>query len=918
MQKKRNKANTKTSRKKTISGTFAIAAGAVAITGAAVMVTTPSAHAETQTTMSITKAAVNDAEKKEGENAGIAKRNVAETASSSAENTNDASASFVATETADDKTQETEKANTDKVAEKTADTSVSKSQSNQDLEKSDEKTETDKTESTQAQIKQGESDSESTSEASSKTGSENISGSENAKSKSDTTSENAQKSEDKDAATNVPDKSLETSEPVTSEKVEKISDKTEEKADENGGSTKTRTEVYQHEKTTVTKTSGDPDEDEKEANRDENGNAPVKKHVTETEKETWEETRTTTETVTKKPTGDDRMTNADDYSKKTVYTVGEDGKAKEADNNVSEKVKDFLDKQNITSDFAVYAGSLDDTIGHEDGNIAVDKLNKGTTVMNKDGQYAMNSGLSLSDVGKAYANSGYSYIGETKDGQYISSSSNFQTGGKNDALVIYGEKEGNSFEDTNGSANHFRSVHMKNGETILEKDRDRTSNLEKVKKIRENLKEIGKAGTAVTVSVKDNLSDEKKLKTAVDIIKSKMLSKDDVLTFNLSAHVLKNDGSAGEYNQVNNLLTSLVNENTSKVNILINVEIDKSMLSDGKTLKDLWGMMNGIQNYDHKASYLTWNFGDFDGKIVIGNTVSGNFIAPNATLNVNGIESGRMVADSASHSGEIHMAVKGDYQKNYVTETKTDTKVSESEHKKEKFADVKYEYEPKEAPSEHASEASSQAHSEATSETHSQAESQASSETHSETTSEHASEASSQAHSEASSETHSQAESQASSETHSEATSEHASESQTPFANFEKGSESVSTSQVHNNTDHKNKEASSASEETGGENMSDHNTLNDGHTEKTEETYYNKNKTHNTAGETAMPYYDTATGTYKLNKYSANANAYEAYAKAEKGVKTGDKTNLLGSIVAFLTSGGIIAYLLGKKKRKNG
>ena len=72
MQKKRNKTNTNTktkaSRKKTISGTFAIAAGVAAITGAAVMSTTPSTHAETQTTMSVTEAdagAVNDAEKKE-------------------------------------------------------------------------------------------------------------------------------------------------------------------------------------------------------------------------------------------------------------------------------------------------------------------------------------------------------------------------------------------------------------------------------------------------------------------------------------------------------------------------------------------------------------------------------------------------------------------------------------------------------------------------------------------------------------------------------------------------------------------------------------------------------------------------------------------------------------------------------------
>ena len=65
-------------------------------------------------------------------------------------------------------------------------------------------------------------------------------------------------------------------------------------------------------------------------------------------------------------------------------------------------------------------------------------------------------------------------------------------------------------------------------------------------------------------------------------------------------------------------------------------------------------------------------------------------------------------------------------------------------------------------------------------------------------------------------------------------------------------------------------------------------------------------------------HHDTDTDAYKLNRHSADADAYEVYAEADKGVETGDKTNLLESIVAFLAGGGIIAYLLGKKKRKNG
>ena len=841
------------SRKKKLSGAFAVAAGAVAVTGGAVMAHTPSAHAETPTV-----AVQKTDEAKQGEE----KQNTASSEASSEADTTEENKSAV--------------------------------------------NETVKTESTLAA-----SSAETADAASDKSKSE-------AQEKSDTESGSG-----KTAETSVKSN--------TSEKTEKVSDNTEEKTDGNT-STKTRTEVYQHEKTTVTKSEGVPDEAEQEANKDENGNKPVKKHVTETGKETWTETKITKETTTKTETGDSKMTNADEYSGKNVYTIDKDGNAQKASDDTAAKVKDYYNKQNVTSDFAVYAKSLDGTIGHEDGNIAVDKLNTGTTVMNKDGQYAMNrdSDTSQRDIDKAYANSGYSYIGETKDGQNISSSSNFQTNGKNDSLIIYGKDEGNSYEDTDGSANHFRSIHLKNGDTVPDADKSRTSNLGEVMKIDGNLKAIGKAGASVTASVKDSLTDEQKLEAAVAILKSGKLKGNDILTLNLSSHVLKNDGKAGEYNKVNNLLTALVNENRNKVNILINVEIDKDTLSDGNTLKDLWGMMNGIQNYDYRAAYLTWNFGDFDGTISIGNTVSGSFIAPDATLNVNGIESGRMVANSASHGGEIHMAVKGNYQKSYKTETNTETSTSESEHKKETTQAVKYEYgSNKPGDSTGSSEKASEASSEKTSAASSEKASEATSEKASEASSEKASEASSEKTSAASSEKVSEATSEKASEATSEKASETASESvtnsQTAYHTKKsekkkmesKAEENGGASVKHNQSGNADTVAESGSSATG-----DYRNSNPAGTEATSASngLFNGNGATNeqldgrqTGGGTGGLYNGSAQKGTAV-KYTTDAGT--STSQAGSGVvETGDKTSFIGSIAALLTSGGIIAYLLKKRKR---
>ena len=482
----------------------------------------------------------------------------------------------------------------------------------------------------------------------------------------------------------------------TEEKAETTSEKTGEKVAVVGGVT-TKTETYTHHKITTSQHDEEPTEEEKKNNLSADGREPYVKHVKETTDESWEETKTT-ETKTVKTEVGKKMTNEDDYSSKKVYVIDNSGKTSKATETQEQSVKNFYDSQNVTSDFVVYAKSLDGTIGHEDGNIAVKNLNQSTTIMNKDGQYAgnRNSGVSQHDVDQAYAENGYSYIGKTRDSDHITSSSNFSKNGKNASLVIYGTDEGNSSEDTDGSANHFMSVHLKDGSVPAEYQ-ERTKNLNSVVKFDENLKNMADAGQKAIDFSQNSLSDIENLRAANETIQAGTLGNGDILSLSLSSNILKNDWTAGDFNEINNLLTGLINGNTNHVNILVNVKIRASDLS-GDELKNLNAMMNGVNNYDCRASYLTWNFGNFDGTISMFNTMSGNFIAPNATLNVGDLESGRAVSSSFSHNGEIHMAVKGTTSTQYSTGTETSVKTSEGKHTTKTTSSASYDYKDAEKP----------------------------------------------------------------------------------------------------------------------------------------------------------------------------------------------------------------------------
>lgn len=222
---------------------------------------------------------------------------------------------------------------------------------------------------------------------------------------------------------------------------------------------------------------------------------------------------TTTSTTTKTETTTTTiMTNAENWEYKKTHTLDKDGNLIDANETLDKDTKDYLNSQNVTADFDVYANTMDQTCGHIDGNIAVNRLNQSTTLMNKENQYGTNrvttpgTNISSTDIDKLYAQNGYSYVGSVAKGVYISTSSNQKTGNVNDSLLVTGSDVTNT--DAKGDANHFKSVTLAPGATVDGKVTEaahqealnqeaRLKNLREVSDIKNNLADIAKKGQKV-------------------------------------------------------------------------------------------------------------------------------------------------------------------------------------------------------------------------------------------------------------------------------------------------------------------------------------------------------------------------------------------------------------------------------------
>lgn len=367
--------------------------------------------------------------------------------------------------------------------------------------------------------------------------------------------------------------------------------------------TTTTTEVKDPIFTTTDVKPGTPDYDQIKKDADGNPvkdpNGDVIHPLTKTEatqNTTTTVSTTTTSTTTKTETTTTTiMTNAEIWDYKKVHTLDKDGQLIDANETLDWDTKDYLNSQNVTADFDVYANTMDKTCGHIDGNIAVNRLNQSTTLMNKENQYGTNrvttpgTNISSTDIDKLYAQNGYSYVGSVAKGVYISTSSNQKTGNVNDSLLVTGSDVTNT--DAKGDANHFKSVTLAPDATVdgkvteaahqeALKQEARLENLREVSDIKNNLADIANKGQKVIEDTAaqtgtSTLSNLQKLQKIGALLEQEKLTNQDIITVTIGAAVLGDNTHAaeGDNNDIEAALSKLITANKTGAHIVLNVVV---------------------------------------------------------------------------------------------------------------------------------------------------------------------------------------------------------------------------------------------------------------------------------------------------------------------------------------------------------
>lgn len=443
---------------------------------------------------------------------------------------------------------------------------------------------------------------------------------------------------------------------------------------EDGSTTTTTTSTVTETTTTplepiVTTTPVNQEDSDYHTITDEEGNEleSYEKTMTTAASEVSTETVTTT-TVT---TETSKMTNAVETGNATVENVTEEAAVKPADPAAEAAAKEFLEDQNVTSDFAIYADKVDESIGHVDGNVAVNTMATGgqVDIMNKDdSQY----GTGNADP---YAENGYSYIGSTENGTTIKTTSNQTKDGEVLSKLVVGEGV-TVTDNAHGSTGHFQletaetkeegGVTSESAEKLAASDK-RLADIEKTSDINNNLDQIAASGQKLIDATKDEEgtgsaeNDLHKISAAIESLVQRQSSafedKTSILNVTIRSGLLTDARFTNELNNTK-LFQDLVRKNASNTKVIVNVDCGDA---DEAGITSYFNPSNDINNYDNRAANLFWNFGAYAGKTTLESQWLGNIIAANATVHANaGIQSGRIVARTAGHkAGEIHMAVSG-------------------------------------------------------------------------------------------------------------------------------------------------------------------------------------------------------------------------------------------------------------------
>lgn len=425
------------------------------------------------------------------------------------------------------------------------------------------------------------------------------------------------------------------------------------------------------------------------------------------------EVSTETVTTTTMTTETSQMTNAVEPENAVVENVTEDAEVAPANPAAEAAAKEFLEDQNVTSDFAIYADKLDESIGHVDGNVAVNTMATGgqVDIMNKDdSQYGEGNA-------NPYAENGYSYIGSTENGTTIKTTSNQTKDGEVLSKLVVGENV-TVTDNAHGSAGHFQletaetkaegGVTSESAEKLAAGDK-RFADIETASDIKSNLDRIAAFGQKLIDATKDEEgagSADNDLNKITAAIESLFQRKDaasengtNILNITIHSRLLTDSRYTNELNNTK-LFQDLVRKNVSNTKVIVSVDCGDADEVSGIT--SYCNPSNDINNYDNRAANLFWNFGAYAGKITLESQWLGNIIAANATVHANaGIQSGRIVARTAGHKGgEIHMAVSGNVVSKKVTGEPMVTRSDKKSVIVLSEPDVTYKYRLKDKPSE--------------------------------------------------------------------------------------------------------------------------------------------------------------------------------------------------------------------------
>ena len=306
------------------------------------------------------------------------------------------------------------------------------------------------------------------------------------------------------------------------------------------------------------------------------------------------------------------------YSNPTTSKKYVDSEGNTLSEDEANKIQDLLDSIKKTEGFVVYADELDET-NHIEGNIAVNKAT-----------HSGSTNIVITRVNEKQEDD-YSYVGESNNGIQLSDGGTITVGSDIDV-----KKQANQTIINGGYSNNI---------TVNQLSAEETKAAEKV--INDNLDKISEAGQKAKSKIDSAFYDSSAnaFESVGKMLENDVVTKGDVVSINVDCtQIIDNPGAFG----------NLINQNNG-TRVVVNVIITDESVTDITILKGFTAGTTVKTEFNEYASYVVWNFGDYNGPINFKEEMLGIIVAPKAHVYQEaGNLNGQFIAKIAGNNGELH------------------------------------------------------------------------------------------------------------------------------------------------------------------------------------------------------------------------------------------------------------------------